>query len=252
MNMIKSFWEEVRKNTAVISQWTLIIVLIFVFRSSFYEPFRIPSGSMIPTLLVGDFILVNKFAYGWKVPFTDWFGEPVYITKPSTPKRGDIIVFKYPVDPSINYIKRLIAIPGDRVQVIDKVVYLNGQPIAADAIADEELLRYLGPQNRQESPFGIHVYETTNGTVRHQIQMMATPQDAANTDEYTVPEEHYFVMGDNRDNSQDSRKWGFVPFSHIKGKAFLVWFNFNPAIFNDERFDYPWMFYPSRIGKLVQ
>ena len=116
----KSFDKENIKKEA--KSFIIIVSIIFMFRSTFFEPFKIPSGSMIPTLLVGDFILVNKFAYGFKVPLLDLFGDPIYITKPQAPERGDVIVFKYPNDPSLNYIKRVIAIPGDTIRLIDKAV----------------------------------------------------------------------------------------------------------------------------------
>src|SRR6476620_9124173 len=120
--------------------FTLIILSVLIFRSVLFEPFKIPSGSMIPTLLIGDFILVNKFAYGFKVPFTDWFSDPKYITGPEQPHRGDVIVFKYPKDPNLNYIKRVVGLPGDTVEVIDKVVYVNNQPIQTKEVDGKEIM----------------------------------------------------------------------------------------------------------------
>jgi signal peptidase I len=105
-----------------VKSFTLIILSVLVFRSVLFEPFKIPSGSMIPTLLIGDFILVNKFSYGFKVPFSDWFSDPIYMTGSAQPKRGDVIVFKYPKDTNLNYIKRVVGLPGDTIEVIDKVV----------------------------------------------------------------------------------------------------------------------------------
>lgn len=230
----------------------VIIFVILVFRSSFFEPFKIPSGSMIPTLLVGDFILVNKFSYGLKVPFSDWFTDPIYITKPSKPKRGDIIVFKYPLNTDLNYIKRVVAIPGDRVQISNKQVYLNGILIEQNEIQADDLMKNLSDQNADLIPFGLKMYQTKDGEITHKTQMIAAPTELSNTEEFVVPEDHYFVMGDNRDNSQDSRKWGFVPFSHIKGKAFLVWFNMNIPWPKDERLNYPFMMHLDRIGKMVE
>src|SRR5690606_14444599 len=122
----------------------LIILSVLVFRSVFFEPFKIPTGSMIPTLMIGDFILVNKFSYGFKVPFSDWFGDPTYISGPKSPERGDIIVFKYPKDTSVNYIKRVIGLPGDTIEVIDKVVYVNDEPIEPKEVSEaqaEELMQ---------------------------------------------------------------------------------------------------------------
>jgi signal peptidase I len=120
-----------------------IIFLVLGFRSVFFEPFKIPSGSMIPTLLIGDFILVNKFSYGFKVPFSDWFTDPVYITGPGKPERGDVIVFKYPKDENLNYIKRVVGLPGDTVQVIDKVVYINNEPIPYESFDGTKIMESI-------------------------------------------------------------------------------------------------------------
>lgn len=234
---------------------SFIVLIIMIFRSSFFEPFKIPSGSMIPTLLVGDFILVNKTSYGLKVPFSDWFSEsPIYITGPYEPKRGDIIVFKYPNDTSLNYIKRLVALPGDRINVIEGQVYVNGNVAPMSALGSEEstsLKNYLFKQNNEFPIDQIDIFETQTGDVKHKIQHFNPPRNYLFPPEWIVPEGHYFVMGDNRDNSQDSRFWGFVPFGYIKGKAFLVWLNLNLPIFQPEGISYPFLFYPDRIGKLV-
>jgi len=230
----------------------LIILVILIFRSSFFEPFKIPSGSMIPTLLVGDFILVNKFSYGFKVPFSDWYTDPIYLTKSTRPNRGDIIVFKYPVDESLNYIKRVVAIPGDRLKVVDKIIYLNGEPINEEEVQAEKLMEELVDQNADLASYGLKVLKTKNGEIEHLIQQISPPTELSNTEEQIVPDDSYFVMGDNRDNSQDSRKWGFVPFVNIKGKAFLVWFNLNIPFPKDERLNYPFLFHPNRIGKLIK
>src|SRR5690606_21593341 len=122
---------------------TLIVFTVLLFRSVFFEPFKIPTGSMIPTLMIGDFILVNKFSYGFKVPFSDWVGDPIYLTGPETPKRGDVIVFKYPKDTSFNYIKRVIGLPGDTIEVIDKVVYVNDEPIEPSVVSEEEAKKLM-------------------------------------------------------------------------------------------------------------
>lgn len=123
-----------------LKSFVLIILSVLIFRSVLFEPFKIPSGSMIPTLLIGDFILVNKFAYGFKVPFSDWFSDPIYITGPQQPDRGDVIVFKYPKDTNLNYIKRVVGLPGDTIEVIDKVVYINNKAVETKEIAGEEII----------------------------------------------------------------------------------------------------------------
>lgn len=232
----------------------IIILVILIFRSSFFEPFKIPSGSMIPTLLVGDFILVNKTSYGFKVPFSDWIGDPVYLTGPQLPKRGDIIVFKYPKDTSLNYIKRLVGIPGDRIQIIENDVYVNGELIHKNPLNESkaaELKKYLYEQNSRIPDVAINLFETKTGETTHLIQHLSIQRNYLFPPEWIVPEGNFFVMGDNRDNSQDSRFWDFVPFSYIKGKAFLVWLNMNLPIFQPPGADYPFMFHLDRVGKLV-
>jgi len=187
-----------------------VILIVFLLRSFLVEPFKIPSGSMIPTLLVGDFILVNKFAYGIRLPVAN-----VKIAEIGVPGRGDVMVFRYPQEPSLDYIKRVVGLPGDRIEYRDKRLVINGQPVPVRQIEDfvvaeraQVLRRYL---------------ETLDGTP-HQILV-----EDYNTDmgrhAWTVPPGHYFVMGDNRDNSSDSRVWGFVPDRNIVGKAFFIWLN---------------------------
>ena len=227
---------------------SLILLLVLIFRSSIAEPFRIPSGSMIPTLMIGDFILVNKLSYGVKIPFTDinLFGfdsSPKYFFGKSDPERGDVIVFKYPRDKSINYIKRVVGLPGDTVEIRDKVVYLNGNPVNAKEISGKE---YMEDMDDKFKVYNFRFYKAHTGDTDHVIQLDQDAFYQMNFGKKTVPAEHYFVMGDNRDYSSDSRFWGFVPRELIKGKALFVWFS---MIF--PLGEHPFKFRPWRIGTLI-
>jgi signal peptidase I len=205
-----------------------VILIVFVLRSFLVEPFKIPSGSMIPTLLVGDFIAVNKFTYGIRLPVIN-----KKVIELGAPQRGDVIVFRFPPDPSLDYIKRVVGVPGDRIAYLNKRLSINGQPVA---------LARDGEHFDAERMFYTPRYVEKLDGVEHQIlieeaapafvqQFMQFPhRDKCNYNSEgvvcEVPAGHYFVMGDNRDNSQDSRVWGFVPDENIVGKAFFVWFNF--------------------------
>ncbi|MDT8384670.1 MAG: signal peptidase I [Gammaproteobacteria bacterium] len=191
-----------------------VILAVLVLRSFLVEPFRIPSGSMMPTLLVGDFILVNKFAYGVRLPVINR-----KIIDVGEPERGDVMVFRYPKEPSIDYIKRVIGLPGDRVAYYKKQLFINGQPAT---------------QQRQESYAGVGAGVSMSGTQLLKEDLLGVQHDILVDDgkgslegEFTVPQGQYFVMGDNRDNSNDSRYWGFVPEENLVGKAFLVWMNWD-------------------------
>lgn len=226
---------------------TLIVVLVLAFRSVFFEPFKIPSGSMIPTLLIGDFILVNKFAYGLKVPFTHFFGDPVYITGPSGPERGDVVVFKYPKDESLNYIKRVVGLPGDTIEMIDKVVYVNGEQIATEDFDDTYVKEDM---DEKFKAFNIKVSKTKTGEHTHLTQIHVDNLFLSDFPRAVVPDGHYFVMGDNRDFSSDSRRWGFVPFKNVKGKALIVWFSMSVP-FPWSSMEETFTFRPWRIGTVI-
>ena len=191
-----------------------VILAVFLIRSFLVEPFKIPSGSMMPTLLVGDFILVNKHTYGLRVPIlNNTFVEMNH------PRRGEVMVFHYPKDPSLDYIKRVVGVPGDRIEYRDKHLIINGQPL--DVAFDSDY-GYVAPGLNQVS---AKRYKETLGEHRHDILIVP---DAMTVDgAITVPEGQYFMMGDNRDNSNDSRFWGFVPERNIVGKAFMIWWNFD-------------------------
>lgn len=206
-----------------------VILIVFVLRSFLFEPFKIPSGSMIPTLLVGDFILVNKFAYGIRLPVIN-----TKVIEVGNPQRGDVMVFRYPEDPSLDYIKRVVGLPGDTVSYQNKHLTINGQAIPEEKVAD-----YLHPERLYYS----EQYVEKLGNVEHKLlndsDAPAFIPDAsrfpyrenctynASGVVCTVPQGHYFMMGDNRDNSRDSRAWGFVPEQNIVGKAFFIWLNFS-------------------------
>jgi len=207
-----------------------VIVVVFLIRSFWVEPFKIPSGSMKPTLLVGDFILVNKYTYGIRLPVIN---KKVIDINPV--RRGDVVVFRYPVDPSVDYIKRVIGLPGDKVLYRGKRLTVNGEAAAVQAsgyYTDQEV-------NYMRLPTFL---EKLDGRAHQMMIVPASPTvDLAQVRQFpyrenceynddgfscTVPAGHYFMMGDNRDQSADSRYWGFVPDDHIKGRAFYVWMNF--------------------------
>jgi signal peptidase I len=191
-----------------------VVLAVLVLRSFLVEPFRIPSGSMMPTLLVGDFILVNKFAYGIRLPVLD-----TKLIEMSEPQRGDVVVFRYPQDPKVDYIKRVIGVPGDRVAYYDKVVFVNGQRMAQEADGT-----YAGV-GAGAVMTGAQLRTEQLGELRHEILIRAGQPTVEG--EFVVPPGQYFVMGDNRDNSNDSRYWGPVPEENLVGKAFLIWMNWD-------------------------
>jgi len=191
-----------------------VILVVFLIRSFIVEPFKIPSGSMMPTLLVGDFILVNKFTYGLRVPVLNHtFLEMKH------PQRGEVMVFHFPKDPSLDYIKRVVGLPGDKIEYRDKHLSINGQPLETKLDGDYS---YVAPGLNQVS---VKRYKEQLGEHNHDI--LIDEGNPVVDGEVTVPQGHYFVMGDNRDNSNDSRFWGFVPEDNVVGKAFFIWWSFD-------------------------
>jgi signal peptidase I len=193
-----------------------VFLIVLVLRSFIVEPFRIPSASMMPTLLIGDFILVNKYDYGIRLPVINKL-----IIANNSPQRGDIVVFRYPEDPSIPFIKRVVGVPGDHVEYRNKTIYINGveqvqtsngaySAVGAGMMADGDL--WL-TENFDDNT--------------HDILISAASGRAGRGFETTVPDGQYFVMGDNRDNSRDSRYWGFVPDENLVGRAFYIWMNWD-------------------------
>ncbi len=205
-----------------------VIISVFFLRSFIVEPFKIPSGSMIPTLLVGDLILVNKFHYGLRLPVLN-----TKMTDGEKPQRGDVMVFRYPPKPSLDYIKRVVGLPGDTVAYLNKRLTINGQAVPTESVPeffDEDAMRYF---KQYEEKFGTQSHRLLNDEQRPAFVPGADRFPGYDNCNYTVegvsckvPEGHFFMMGDNRDNSMDSRYWGFVPEKNIVGKAFYVWMNF--------------------------
>lgn len=206
-----------------------VILVVFVLRSFVAEPFKIPSGSMIPTLMVGDLILVNKFTYGIRLPIIHKKVLPVGL-----PERGDVMVFRYPRDTSIDYIKRVVGLPGDTVSYLNKRLRINGEEVELTPQGS-----FIDSERLTEEPKYL---ETINGRAHKILTDLEKPSLIAPVEtfpgmegcSYTsagvtckVPAGHYFVMGDNRENSLDSRFWGFVPERNIVGKAFFIWMNFS-------------------------
>ncbi len=199
-----------------------VIFAVLILRSFLVEPFRIPSGSMMPTLLVGDFILVNKFSYGIRLPVLN-----KKVIELGDPQRGDVAVFRYPKQPWIDYIKRVVAVPGDSVYYQNKTVYINGKPLQQTSVG-----RYTGVGSGVQMTGAIRSKESING-IEHDILVhpmapnLAMGCNVLRNGPITVPEGHYFAMGDNRDNSNDSRCWGLVPDENLVGKAFGIWMNWD-------------------------
>jgi signal peptidase I len=205
-----------------------VIVAVFVLRSFLFEPFKIPSGSMVPTLLIGDLILVNKFTYGLRLPVVN-----VKLTEGNAPQRGDVMVFRYPPEPNKDYIKRVVGIPGDEVAYLNKQLTVNGKPVPKSAMPeyfDPDTMRYF---RQFEETMGAKKLRILNDDDRPAFVSGTLDFPFKDNCRYSVegvackvPAGHYFMMGDNRDNSLDSRFWGFVPDRNIVGKAFFIWMNF--------------------------
>ena len=199
-----------------------IFFIVLILRSFIFEPFRIPSASMMPTLLIGDFILVNKYDYGIRLPVTH-----KKFLKNNTPERGDVVVFKYPENPKIPYIKRIIGLPGDKIAYYNKTIYINDEMVEQVTIGSYPAYGAGLPM------IGSMLVSEKLGAVENNILI-----------ETKIPDSHYFVLGDNRDNSKDSRYWGFVPEDNLVGKAFIIWMNWDGKSKNIINYE--------RIGKSIK
>ena len=225
------------------------LLLALVIRTLLFQPFSIPSGSMRPTLLEGDYLFVTKWAYGYSrysLPLSpDLFSGRVWA---SDPERGDVVVFKFPPNPSLDYIKRVIGLPGDRVQMKDGVLYINEQAVQREKIGE------ITNPDITETDRPVDVYRETlpNGVSYHTLDL--TPNSAGdNTREFVVPEGHYFMMGDNRDNSADSRfTVGFVPEDHLVGRANIIFFSIAGGASPLEIWKWPTEMRPSRLFNFVK
>jgi signal peptidase I len=191
-----------------------VLLIVFILRGFIVEPFRIPSGSMLPSLYIGDFILVNKFAYGIRLPVLN-----KKIIETGEPERGDVVVFRYPRDPSLDYIKRIIGLPGDHIAYYNKVLYVNGKPVKREFVGE-----YDGPGQAHANEYNEVLFGA-----QHSI-LLQPGRPSSLEGEYIVPDGMFFVMGDNRDNSNDSRVWGPVPERNLVGEAFMIWMHWNGGV----------------------
>jgi signal peptidase I len=249
-------WKNMEKSTTTrksiidnILSLVTALLIVFMIRWSIVESFKIPSGSMIPTLAIGDYLFVNKFSYGLKLPFTD-----IKLIDRAGPSRGDVIVFKYPKNESIYFIKRVIGVPGDTIELRDKALYINGKAVPEDQLNAEQTKTIIDsnvtfdPQYTVEHPIVYLEHLPRDGQTKDHI-MMNDPNayQGRNFGPITVPEASYFAMGDNRDVSNDSRFWGFVPAKNIAGRAVIVWLSIW-ADFSTSNF----VFHPLRTATLIK
>jgi len=251
----EGIWETVK----VVLQALLIA---FVIRTFFFQPFNIPSGSMIPTLWIGDYLFVNKLSYGYsKYSFNftiSAFGKDLFVFGPLSfegrvfgdrPKRGDVVVFKLPRNPRIDYIKRVIGLPGDRIQVLHGILYINGKAVPRQRVED-----FIIPEGPNKGRHIRQYRETLPNGVSYIVHDLYDDGIADNTDVYIVPPNHYFMMGDNRDNSTDSRfldEVGYVPWENLVGKATIIFFSHKPEASIWQPWMWPFVIRWSRIGTWV-
>lgn len=245
--------EKVEKKESAFGETLKVIVqallLALIIRSVLFQPFSIPSGSMMPTLLVGDYLFVSKYAYGYSrysFPFSpNLFSGRIW---GSEPERGDIAVFRFPPDPKIDYIKRVVGLPGERIQMIDGVLHINGEPVQRELVGsfsgDGQYERFTGkPIYRETLPNGVS-YETLD---------LGENTAGDNTRQFLVPAGHYFMMGDNRDNSADSRAdVGFVPYENLVGRAEMIFFSIGGGTSPLEIWKWPSELRPGRLFEMTE
>lgn len=231
----------------------LVVVGIMAVRSSIIEPYRIPTRSMLPGLLMGDFLFASKLRYGFHIPFTEsFFHSPIFLTGPYSPRRGDIIIFAPPeAGQDSLYIKRVIGLPGDRIQTLGKTLIINGSPVSRIEITGDEKNQVLNQDGfdpeRRYTLDKLKLYRETIDNVSYLILEDETFDARRDPPEIVVPEENFFVMGDNRDDTKDSRHFGVISQSSIRGKAFAIWLSYRIS-FSDSN----WSFRGNRIGKSIR
>ncbi|MCB0418755.1 MAG: signal peptidase I [Bdellovibrionaceae bacterium] len=213
--------EQVQGRRELMKALGFCIAAVIIVRSFIFEPFKIPTSSMVPTLQIGDHIFVSKYNYGFSIPFTR-----ILFAKWGGPARGDVIVFLFPKDESVHYIKRVLGVPGDKIQFKGKEILINGEEIPKEKVEDPEILKRL-----TDGTDSVEVYRETISGKDHYVRYSTKKhhQLLRIEQEEVVPEGHYFVVGDNRDESYDSRSWGLVPRNYIKGKAQAIWLSLDPG-----------------------
>lgn len=225
-------------------QLGIAIVIVLILRSSVIEPYKIPSGSMIPTLFIGDHIFVNKLAYGLKIPFSDYIADkPIYVTSQQIPARGDVVVFKYPKDESVNYIKRVVGLPGETIAIRNKVLFINEERVGEVPLENPTMFEGVEPMDRGS----LSLFNSDLLGKQHPVLHDPNSFHGSDYGPLRVPNDSLFVMGDNRDRSSDSRAWGFVPLENVKGKAMFIWLNF--VIKFSDGFDF--RFRPTRVATWI-